>query len=65
MADDSFGVILILVLGGLVVPIALLIAAAVLDVILVAWSLARTGYDGVAHAATHVHLPRPVHRLGH
>lgn len=45
MASESLGVILVLTLGGLVIPIAMLFMAAIIEVIVAGWALLRMGHD--------------------
>lgn len=59
MSGDAMGVILVIVLGGLVVPVVLLLSAALFEVVVASWALGRYGYDGASHA-----LQRLTHRSG-
>jgi hypothetical protein len=47
MASESLGVILVLTLGGLVIPIAMLFVAALVEVIVAGWALLRLGHDAL------------------
>jgi hypothetical protein len=49
MTGDALGVMLVVVLGGLVMPIGLLLLAALIDVLVVAWSVVRFGFDWGSH----------------
>lgn len=62
MFGDALGVMVVLLLGGLLVPIVLLLAAAVFDLIVVAWALVRRWHDDLwpvlTRSARHArHLP--------
>lgn len=54
MASESLGVILVLTLGGLVIPIAMLFVAAMVEVIVAGWALFRLWHD--ASPSTLVHF---------
>lgn len=45
MASESLGVILVLTLGGLVIPIAMLFVAAMVELIAAGWALFRLWHD--------------------
>lgn len=60
MMGDSIGVMVVLLLGGLLVPIVLLLAAAVFDIFVVAWALFRSWHDDLWPA-----LARSVRRTAH
>ncbi|HEY0996104.1 MAG TPA: hypothetical protein VGD77_08935 [Gemmatimonadaceae bacterium] len=62
MMGDAIGVMVVLLLGGLMLPILLLLAAAVFDVVVVGWALFRSWHDdlwpAIARSARRtVHLP--------
>ncbi len=60
MFGDALGVMLVLLLGGLLMPIALLLTAAVFDILVVAWALFRSWHDDMWPA-----LARSARRLSH
>ena len=50
MTGDSLGVMLVLTLGGLVIPIAMLLMAAMIEVIALVWALFRYWHDDLTPA---------------
>ncbi|HYD51533.1 MAG TPA: hypothetical protein VEA99_02855 [Gemmatimonadaceae bacterium] len=54
--SDFLGVLLVLALCGLIVPIVLILTAALIDVLALAWKGLEYGHD---------HLPPAVSRLAH
>lgn len=65
MFGEALGVMLVLVLGGLIVPILLIVGAVVLDLLFALWAMYRRIHDGlwpslVEHLtrATQVAAPR-------
>ncbi|MHB1074123.1 MAG: hypothetical protein ACYC3Q_15130 [Gemmatimonadaceae bacterium] len=63
MFGDALGVMLVLLLGGLLMPIVLLLTAAAFDLFVLAWALFGSWHDdlgpALARAARRVsHLPR-------
>lgn len=50
MTGDSLGVMLVLTLGGLVIPIAMLLMAAIIEVVALVWALFRYWHDDLTPA---------------
>lgn len=59
MTGDSIGVIMVLALGGLAIPITLLLMAAIVEILTLAWAAFRVWHDDLTPT-----LVRFVHRAG-
>ena len=59
MTGDSLGVIMVLALGGLVIPITMLLMAALVEILALAWAAFRVWHDDLTPT-----LVRFVHRVG-